>query len=139
MSQPLHADRPIVYFDGECNLCNGSVQFIIRRDPRKRFLFAALQSAAGAKAKDEMTHHGKDKVPDSVVLYYKGRYLVKSTAALTIAKLLGGAWPVLYAGIILPRFIRDGIYEFISRNRYKWFGKRNECMIPTPELRERFL
>jgi len=78
-------------------------------------------------------------VPDSVILYYKGKYYSRSSAALRIARLLGGAWVVLYAGMILPRFIRDGIYEWIARNRYKWFGKRNECMIPTPGLRSRFL
>ncbi len=129
----LPMDRPVVFFDGECNLCNGGVQFIIKRDKKKRFLFAPLQSAAGAEAK-----HNVHEV-DSFILFHNGKYYIKSSAALHIAKLMGGLWPTLYAGIIIPRFLRDGIYEFVARNRYKWFGKRNECMIPTPELRARFL
>lgn len=129
----MPAGHPILFFDGECNLCNSSVQFIIRHDKKKRFLFAPLQSAAGQRAK-----HVVGEV-DSIVLYNNGRYFTKSDAALGVARMLSGLWPVLYAGIILPRFIRDGIYEYISRNRYKWYGKRSECMIPTPELKARFI
>jgi len=130
---PAHADRPILFFDGECNLCNGGVQFIIKRDRKKRFLFAALQSAAGAEAKQQSGG------ADSFILFYCGRYYTKSGAALRVARLMSGLWPMLYAGIILPRFVRDWVYDIVARNRYKWFGKRNECMMPTPELRERFL
>jgi predicted DCC family thiol-disulfide oxidoreductase YuxK len=124
----------VLFFDGECNLCNSSVQFIIRRDKKKRFLFAPLQSAIGQKALNAIP--GK---PDSLVLYHNGRFMIKSDAALNVARMLGGIWPIFYTGIILPRFMRDGIYDYISRHRYKWFGKQAECMIPTPELKSRFL
>ena len=131
-------NRPIVFFDGECNLCNSSVQFIIRNDKAKRFLFAPLQSDRGKAALSDLTKPGT-KPPDSVILFDNGKYYIRSSAALRIAKLLGGVWSVFYAGMIIPRFIRDVIYEFVSRNRYKWFGKRNSCMIPTPALLDRFL
>ncbi|MCD6010473.1 MAG: thiol-disulfide oxidoreductase [Flavipsychrobacter sp.] len=131
--ESLSNHRPVVFFDGECNLCNGGVQFIIKRDKEKRFLFAPLQSAIGAKAKE------LSGGADSFILFYKGRYYIKSSAALHTARLMGGLWPLLYIGIIIPRILRNWVYEFLARNRYKWFGKRNECMIPTPELKERFL
>ena len=127
--------RPILFFDGECNLCNGGVQFIIRHDGRKRFLFAPLQSAAGKEALQQLP----GPAPDSMILLYKGRYYVKSDASLHIARLLGGLWPLCYAGMILPRAFRNRIYDYIARHRYQWWGKRSECMIPTPELRARFL
>jgi len=111
------------------------VQFIIRHDKKKLFLFAPLQSEPGKKA----IQHFNGKAPDSMILFYKEQYFVRSAAALTIFRLLGGLWPLLYSGKILPRFLRDAIYDYVSRRRYKWFGKRNECMIPTPELMERFL
>ena len=132
------AGRPVLFFDGECNLCNSSVQFIIKRDKKKQFLFAPLQSERGKAAIADMLQYMK-QVPDSVILYYNGKYYTQSAAALYIARLLGGGWQLLYAGMILPRFARDAVYELIARNRYKWFGKRNECMIPTPELKARFL
>jgi|SRR5579872_5317910 len=130
-----HTIRPVIFFDGICNLCNRSVQFIIRHDKKKQFLFATLQSEIGQQAVKELP----GKVPDSFVLFYRGKYFVKSAAALTVCKLLGGIWGMFYIGIIIPPFIRDAIYDFISRNRYKWFGRRNECMIPSPELKSRFL
>ena len=101
-------------------------------------MFASLQSEQGARA--IATIHNDETMPaGSVILFYKGRYYTRSAAVLYTVRLLGGFLSVLYAGIIIPRFIRDGIYNFIARNRYKWFGKKNECMIPTPELKERFL
>lgn len=131
------SSRPVLFFDGECNLCNSFVQFVIRNDKQKRFLFAPLQSNAG---KDVLSHiSGKQLPPDSVILSYKGKYFLRSAAALTILKLLGGLKSMLYAAIIIPRFIRDSIYDMVARNRHKWFGKRAECMIPTPELKERFI
>jgi predicted DCC family thiol-disulfide oxidoreductase YuxK len=137
----LPAERPVLFFDGECNLCNSSVQFIIRHDKQKRFLFAPLQSPAGREALSNISlsfGEGRGEV-SSLILLYRGRYYIRSSAALHTARLLSGLWPVLYAGMILPRFLRDAVYDFISRNRYKWFGKRSECMIPTPELKERFI
>ncbi len=131
------ASSPVLFFDGVCNLCNSSVQFVIRHDKKKQFLFATLQSAAGLKALKN-TANAADGA-GSFILFYQGRYYSRSTAALQVLRLLGGAWSILYAAIIVPRFIRDAAYNLISRNRYKWFGKKNECMLPTPELKKRFL
>ena len=128
-------DHPILFFDGECNLCNSSVQFIIKRDKKKIFRFAPIQSTAGKEALQQYP----GVVPDSAILLYKGRYYTRSSAVLHTMKLLGGAWSVFYAAMIVPGFLRNGIYEFIAHHRYNWFGKRNSCMIPTPELKELFL
>jgi predicted DCC family thiol-disulfide oxidoreductase YuxK len=132
------AGRPILFFDGECNLCNSTVQFIIRHDKKKLFLFAALQSEMGKTALQNVQKQDKN-IQESVILYHNGKYFVRSAAALHVLLLLGGFWALLFAGIIIPRIVRDGVYNFISRNRYKWFGKRNECMVPSPDLMERFL
>jgi predicted DCC family thiol-disulfide oxidoreductase YuxK len=132
---------PVVLFDGVCNLCTGSVLFIIRRDPRGVFRFAALQSpAAAALLKDAPVRSGP--LPDSIVLVEgdgAARVSTQSTAALRIARRLRFPWPVLYALIVIPRPIRDWVYDFIAARRYRWFGKRDSCMMPTPELRARFL
>jgi predicted DCC family thiol-disulfide oxidoreductase YuxK len=130
--------NPIIFFDGVCNLCNGFVQFVIRHDKKKSFLFAPLQSAAGKQALAEVGATYK-RVPDSVILLYRGQYFVKSAAALQIFGLLGGAWPILKMFNAVPLALRDGVYGIIARNRYKWFGKKDACMIPTPELKARFL
>ncbi len=126
-----------VLFDGECNLCNGTVQFIIRRDRRNRFRFAALQSEAGKTMLQ--SHRLPPEALDTVVLISGGRAYTRSDAALGIARRLDGLWPLCYAAVVIPRFLRDRAYDFIARNRYRWFGKREECMVPTPELRSRFL
>ncbi len=131
-------NQPVLLFDGECNLCNGLVQFIITHDKKKLFYFATLQSEIGKNALSNATK-SNTKVPESLILLYKGRFFVKSSAAIHTAKLLGGFWQLFFAAILVPAFLRDGVYNFISRNRYKWFGKQNECIIPTPELKERFL
>lgn len=127
----------MVLFDGVCNLCNGFVQFIIKRDPKARFRFGALQSE---EARDML--QGTDVRPEdlSTVIYVRnGRVLTRSSAALHVLKDLGGAWAIAYGFIIVPPFIRDAVYHWVARNRYKWFGQRESCMIPTPELRSRFL
>jgi len=129
-------ERPVLFFDGECNLCNSTVQFVIRHDRKKQFLFAPLQSEAGKHMLKELLASVGE---DTFLLFYRGKYYVRSGAALRVCKLLGSLWSLLYAAIIIPRFIRDAVYDFISRNRYKWFGKSAECMLPTPELKERFL
>ena len=127
----------IVLFDGVCNFCNGWVNFIIERDRNNHFSFAPLQSAA---ARDILSRHQIDKdETDSVVLIENDQAYTCSTAALKIAKGLGGIWGLAYPFIVVPSFIRDAIYKWIARNRYKWFGKKDICMIPTPEVRERFL
>jgi predicted DCC family thiol-disulfide oxidoreductase YuxK len=134
-----NARGALVLFDGVCNLCSATVQFIIDRDPAGHFRFAALQSAAGAKA---LAEHGAAPVvgdPDSVMLLEGARVYTHSDAALRVARRLTGLWPVLYAFIVVPRFMRDVLYRFIARNRYRWFGRTEACRIPTPELRARFL
>jgi predicted DCC family thiol-disulfide oxidoreductase YuxK len=118
-------------------LCNGSVQFIIARDPSAHFRFAPLGSAAAQSLIDESAPRGP--LPDSIVLMEQHRMYTRSTAALRIARRLRFPWPLLYALIAVPRPLRDIIYDLIARNRYRWFGKRDTCMIPTPELRARFL
>jgi len=127
-------DRPVLYFDGVCNLCTTSVQFAIKHDRKKQFLFAPLQSTVGQKALSEISGN-----VDSIVLFYRNRYYIKSTAVLNTAKLLGGVWSLFYVFIVIPRFIRDYAYDTMAKKRYKWFGKKNECMVPTPEIRSRFL
>jgi len=130
-------DSPLVLFDGVCNLCNASINFIIDRDTKGLFRFASLQSDLGfslRKAFDLV-----EPEMDSVVLIMGGRAYTHSDAALTIAKHLDGAWSLLFGFIVFPRFLRDGVYRFIARNRYRWFGKSESCRVPTPELRARFL
>lgn len=129
--------KHIVLFDGVCNLCNGAVLFIIKRDKKDRFRFAALESDLG---KELLARHNIDpgKI-DSIVLISGDSAFAKAGAALRIAKYLTGLWPLLYSLIIIPKFIADAVYDFIARNRYKWFGKKESCMIPTPELKSKFL
>ncbi len=142
MSPGNPADRPqpeapVVLFDGVCNLCNSSVQFIIARDPSARLRFATLSSPAAQRLIEQSD--ARAPLPDSIVLMDQGRAYTRSTAALRIARRLRFPWPLLYAFIIVPRPLRDLIYDFIARHRYRWFGKRDACMMPTPELRARFL
>lgn len=130
--------RPaIILFDGVCNLCSASVQFIIRRDPRGLFRFAALQSDAARSLLAECGVRGP--LPDSLMLIEGGRCYARSAAALRIVRRLRLPWPVLYALVAVPRPIRDWAYDFLARHRYRWFGRREACMAPTPELRDRFI
>ncbi|MEJ7821771.1 MAG: thiol-disulfide oxidoreductase DCC family protein [Chitinophagaceae bacterium] len=130
-------EQPIVLFDGVCNLCNGAIKFIIRHDKKKVFLFASLQSEAGKKILAQYNFPSDEL--NSFILIDKGKAYTRSTGALMVAKKMNGLWPVLYSYIIIPAFIRDSIYNWISTNRYKWFGKKDECMLPTAELKARFL
>lgn len=127
----------VILFDGVCNLCNASVQFIIKHDKKQLFRFAALQSAFGQNVVNKFNL--ADKNIDSVILLENNSVLLKSDAALRIAKQLGGIYSMLYVFIVLPKFIRNRIYDFIARNRYRWFGKQESCMIPTPELKKLFI
>ncbi|HKY64374.1 MAG TPA: DCC1-like thiol-disulfide oxidoreductase family protein [bacterium] len=126
----------IVFFDGVCNLCNAAVRFIIDRDPRAYFRFASLQSEAAAKM---IPAECRARAGDSIVLLENEECFATSTAALRIARRLRFPWWLLYAGILIPRFLRDPIYSWIARNRYRWFGKKDSCTLPTPELKGRFL
>lgn len=133
----LSQDAPLLLFDGECNLCQGSVQFVLRRDRTQRFRFAALASAAGQQA---LAAAGAvPPLPDSMVLLHRGRVHVRSGAALAVARLLPWPWPLWSVFWIVPYPLRDLLYAFVAKNRYRWFGKRATCWVPTPALRARFL
>ena len=129
--------QAVVVFDGVCNLCNYAVMFIIRRDVNGRYRFASLQSEAGQSL---LRQYGLPSEHfDSVVLIEGNRCYTQSTAALRIARGLGGLWPMLYLLIALPRPWRNALYNWVARNRYRWFGQPDQCLMPAPELRERFL
>lgn len=130
-------EHPIILFDGVCNLCNGAVQFIIERDKKQQFRFASLQSDIG---KQYQTKAGlsTDSI-DTILLVENGKIYQKSSAALRIARRLDGLWFVLFGFIIIPTFIRNGVYDWIARNRYRWFGKQDSCWMPTPDLKVLFL
>ena len=127
----------IILFDGVCNLCNGAVNFVIKRDPGNVFKFAPLQEKQGALLLK--THAIDIQKLDSIVLIENENVYTKSSAALRIARKLSGLWPLFFVLLIIPSFIRDGVYDFIAKNRYKWFGKKEQCMIPTLGLKEKFL
>lgn len=127
----------IILFDGVCNLCNSSVNFIIDHDTKNEFRFTSLQSDTGIELLKKFNLI--DKNIDSVILIENDKAYVKSDAALKIAKTLGGYYKLIYVFIILPAFFRNFFYDIIAKNRYKWFGKKDSCRIPTPELRSKFL
>ena len=127
----------LILFDGICNLCNRSVLFIISHDPDAHFSFASLQSGAGQHILTDFDLPTADF--DSFVYINDRKVYSRSTAALHVLKDLGGLWRIIYVFIIIPRPLRDFIYDLIAKYRYKLFGKRNSCMIPTPELMKRFL
>lgn len=133
----IPTDKPILLFDGVCNLCNGFVQFVIQRDPAGTIRFASLQSEAGQTLLRAAQMPAEEL--STVVLYENGRFYTHSDVPLLVVRKFGGAWPLLYGFVIIPKFIRDSIYNWIARNRYRWFGKRESCMIPTPNLKARFL
>ena len=133
----MKTESSIILFDGICNLCNSSVQFVIRHDKKKQFQFASLQSAVGQQL---LISGGIEAISNnSFVLIDAGNYYQRSRAALRVLLRIGGAWKLFYLFILIPPFIRDAVYNFIARNRYRLFGKRNECMVPNDELRDRFL
>jgi len=130
-------NTPILLFDGVCNLCNASVQWVLKRDPKGQFRFAALQSEAGQQILHQQGLSSEHF--DTVVLALGDRIFLRSDAPLEIVRRLGGLWGLLYFFKIFPRPFRDAIYNFVARNRYRWFGRREECMLPRPEWKERFL
>lgn len=129
--------HPIVIFDGVCNYCSSVVAFIIKRDGRGIFRFAPFQSDAG-RALLEKYNVPPDYL-DSFVLIDDGRLYTRSEAGLRLWRRLGGVWKFLYVFIAVPAPVRDAVYNFIARNRYKWFGRKDACMVPGPEVRDRFL
>ena len=129
----MSAEPHVVLFDGVCNLCNGAVRFILARDPGERFQFASLQSEAARRLLRD------DGRVETIVLLEAGKRYTRSTAALRIARGLRFPWPLLYAFVAVPRPLRDLVYDWVARHRYAWFGKRDTCLVPTPEVRRRFL
>ena len=127
----------IILFDGVCNLCNSSVNFIIDHDKDDVFKFASLQSESGQELLK--MNNLKTENFDSIIFSDNGRIYTQSTAVLRIVKDFPGLWKILYAFIIVPPFIRNFLYDLIANNRYKWFGKKDSCRIPTPELKSKFL
>jgi predicted DCC family thiol-disulfide oxidoreductase YuxK len=128
---------PIILFDGVCNFCSGVVNFIIRQDRKKVFRFAALQSEAGQKLLEQ---YGLPKEKfDSFLLIDNGKVYKSSTAGLRLYSRLPWYWKWTQVFWIVPRFLRDAVYNFIARNRYRWFGKKESCMVPTADVRSRFL
>jgi len=130
--------KKIILFDGVCNLCNGAIQFVIKRDKKDVFRYAPLQSEIGQQM---ISERGIDTFKtDSIILVEPGvAYYTKSEAALEIASEFGGLWPLFQIFKWMPASLRDMVYDFVARNRYTWFGKKNQCMIPTPELQAKFL
>lgn len=134
----MHTFNNIIFFDGICNLCNNTVVFILKRDPKHVFKFAALQSPI---AKKILGNDSSEVINlQSIVLFQNNNTYTQSTAALLIAKQLSGYWPLFYYFFIWwPKFIRDGLYNFIAHNRYRWFGKKKSCLFTLPEHNNRFL
>lgn len=131
-----YSSNPVVLFDGVCNLCNTTVQLILRNDPKEQFLFGQLQSA---EAQAMLAKHNMTKELVSIVLVEGDKVTDKSTAALKIAKRLKGLYPLLYGLIIIPKPLRDAVYNWVAKNRYKWFGKKDVCPMITPDLQKRFI
>jgi predicted DCC family thiol-disulfide oxidoreductase YuxK len=133
----ISQSHKIILFDGVCNLCNGAVNFVITHDKKDRFKFAPLQEEVGKRLMKE--YHIDASETDSIILIDNGKAYIKSAAALRIAKGLNGAYPLLYIFIVLPEFLRNWVYDWVAKNRYRWFGKRESCIVPTPELKQKFL
>jgi predicted DCC family thiol-disulfide oxidoreductase YuxK len=128
--------HPVILFDGVCNFCDASVQFILNRDPNETFHFASLQSEAGQELLKK--YKVRDDV-DSMILIENEKVYYKSAAALRISRHLRGAWKLLYVFMVVPAPIRNIVYDLIAKNRYKWFGQKESCMLPPPNVRKRFL
>jgi predicted DCC family thiol-disulfide oxidoreductase YuxK len=127
----------VVYFDGVCNLCSGAIQFILKRNSKENLKFASLQSVYGQTVVKEL---GLNQLDFETIIYQEGnQFYQKSDAILKIAKELDGAWKLVSVLKVFPKFIRDGVYGFIGRNRYNFFGKKDQCWLPTPALKARFL
>ena len=132
-----NTEHPLVIFDGVCNYCCGVVNSIIGKDPGGVFRFAPFQSEAAKRILGKYNYPADSL--DTIVLIEDGKLYTKSGAGLRVQKLLGGAHALLYAFILVPAPLRDAVYDYIARNRYKWYGKKDECMIPSPDIKSRFL
>lgn len=134
----LPKDKKIILFDGVCNLCDSTVQYLIKRDNKDVFRFVALQSSLG---KEIIDYIGIDTFKtDSIILYEPGKaYYYKAEAAIKIAAQLGGIYHLMKIFSILPKSFNNAVYDYVAKNRYKWYGKKDECMMPTPEMKAKFL
>jgi predicted DCC family thiol-disulfide oxidoreductase YuxK len=126
-----------VFFDGVCNLCNRSVNFLISKDKKEVLKFAFLQSDYAQNIIPKALLNRENL--DTIIVYSDGQFYDRSNAVLKLCKILGGGFYVFLIGYLIPRFIRDGLYRFIANNRYRWFGKQSQCRVPSPELKDRFL
>lgn len=133
----MENQNPVILFDGVCNFCDHAINFVLKQDKKKIFRFATLQSEAGQKLLQQ--HNLSTKDFDSFVLIDDGKVYKKSAASLRVMNKLPWYWREVQIFRIIPTIFRDAIYDFVARNRYKWFGKKDQCMIPTPEIRGRFL
>jgi hypothetical protein len=128
---------PIVFFDGVCNLCNGAIDWLVRHDRKRQIQYASLQGTTAAQIVPDHLNEGD---PDSILVWVDGAVLSRSDAVLKILSYLSPGYRFLATtGKIVPRFLRDSIYKWVARNRYRWFGKRDSCRLPTPEERATFL
>lgn len=134
--EPAVGHDRVVLFDGECNLCDATVDRLLRLDRRRRLRFGALQSERG---RELLERHGGSADMESIVYLRDGELLERSSAALHIARDLGGIPTLAFALVVVPPFIRDRVYDWVARNRYRWFGRRDTCRVPTPGERARFL
>jgi predicted DCC family thiol-disulfide oxidoreductase YuxK len=130
-------EHPIILFDGVCNFCNGAINFLLKQDKKDVFRFATLQSAAGQKLLEQ--YHLSKEDFDSFVLIENGKAYQKSDASLRVMNKLAWYWKEVQVLQIVPRFLRDAIYDFVAGNRYKWFGKKDACMVPTHQMKKQFL
>lgn len=130
-------EKPILLFDGYCNLCSGSVVFIIKREKRDTFRFTSLQSKFAQELLSKLNSDGN--IPDSIVLVEADEMHYKSKAALEVARRLKFPWPLFYIFIVIPPFIRDWMYDFIAKRRYRWFGKKQQCFVPQKDVQHKFL
>ncbi len=138
MKRTSNQSEPIVLLiDGHCNMCHGLAKFVVGRDKRAVFRFASLQSELGRRLLKEGGM--PEDALETFVMVDNGKYYTKSTAALRIGRKLGWPWSVAYPAIVVPRFVRDRVYRFVARRRYRWFGRSESCLLPTPEMRSRFL
>ncbi len=130
-------EQPVILFDGVCNFCNSAVNFVIKRDKKKQILFSPLQTNTGKKLLEQ--YGLPENELQSFVFIENGKAYTRSTAVLKVCRHLRGLWPLCYGFMIVPKLIRNGIYNWFARHRYKWFGIQQACMIPTPEVKARFL
>jgi predicted DCC family thiol-disulfide oxidoreductase YuxK len=131
------SDKSLILFDGVCNLCNGFVNFLILRDKKNKFQFGSLQSVKVQAILNEYQYSSNDI--STVIVIENNKLYSHSTAVLKIVRKLGGAWPLLYGFIIIPKTIRDFFYKLVAKNRYRMFGRKDACMIPTPQLKAKFV